>query len=329
MKLFRCDRASGRPVTQFESRNAHVVSLARTEGFMSVVRMEIGKDGVVGYHPATISQLFLVVRGEGWVRAGDGPRIPLATGEAAFWAPGERHESGSDEGMTAIVLEGEELDPRQFLPELPLRPRAIIEAYDQGVDRYGPEHSADDAWRERFRARFLEALPAGRVLDAGCGAGEDAQALSEAGLSVLAVDGSPRMVQRAQEVAPAATCQRGDFRVLDGVEPGLDGIWAMFSLVHLGEAELRRTLVRWRELVRDGAVLFVSLAEHRTKERHTIDDWLRVLGNPCTFFYHPVEMVERLLAETGFVVRRTWHETPRSGYGPLECEAYVVHAVAS
>jgi hypothetical protein len=30
--------------------------------------------------------------------------------DIVVWEPGEEHESGSDEGMTAIVVEAEELD---------------------------------------------------------------------------------------------------------------------------------------------------------------------------------------------------------------------------
>lgn len=326
MKLFRFDGSVGRELSQFGSQNARIVPLARTERFLQVATMEVGPAGVVGAHPAVTPQLFLVVRGEGWVRAGEGPRIPVVAGEAAFWVPGERHEAGSEPGMTALVLEGEGLDPRQFLPELPVPLRTIFDAYDQGVDQYGPEHSAGEAWRQRFRARFLEALPGTRVLDAGCGPGDDARALGDAGCEVLAVDGSARMVERARKRAPGARCERADFRLLEGLDPELDGVWAMFSLVHLPLEELRRTLRRWKQLLRPGGVLFLSLAEHRTEERYTIDDWLSVLGNPCTFYYHPAEAIERLLEDEGFPVRRTWHETPRSGYGPLECDVYVVHA---
>jgi hypothetical protein len=34
---------------------------------------------------------------------------------AAFWSDAEWHESGSESGMTVIVIEGETLDPAQYL----------------------------------------------------------------------------------------------------------------------------------------------------------------------------------------------------------------------
>jgi mannose-6-phosphate isomerase-like protein (cupin superfamily) len=73
------------------------------------VVIEIGAGGVLGRHPATAPQLFVAVRGSGWVSGGDGEREPIEAGEAVAWELGEEHESGSDEGMTAIVVEGESL----------------------------------------------------------------------------------------------------------------------------------------------------------------------------------------------------------------------------
>ena len=75
-----------------------------------MVVIEIGPDGLVGRHPAVVAQLFVVVRGTGWVSGADGLRIQISVGEAVLWEPGEEHESGSDEGMTALVVEAEQID---------------------------------------------------------------------------------------------------------------------------------------------------------------------------------------------------------------------------
>ena len=63
--------------------------------------------GVVARHPTVVGQLFLVVRGSGWVSGSDGDREEIDAGEAVLWEPGEEHESGSDDGMTALVVEAE------------------------------------------------------------------------------------------------------------------------------------------------------------------------------------------------------------------------------
>ena len=77
--------------------------------------------GLVGYHPAATYQLFAVIAGDGWVRADGSERIPIRAGQAAFWEPGERHEAGTDVGMTAIVVETDALggDPAAIGPAPP------------------------------------------------------------------------------------------------------------------------------------------------------------------------------------------------------------------
>ena len=51
-----------------------------------------------------------MIQGSGWVSGGDGEREQIRAGEAVVWEPGEEHESGSDEGMTVLVVEAESLD---------------------------------------------------------------------------------------------------------------------------------------------------------------------------------------------------------------------------
>lgn len=94
--------------------------LAHTEG-IHVGCIRLGPGGLVRYHRASTYQLFAVVEGEGWVR-GEGPeRVPIRTGQATFWEPGESHESGTDTGMVALVVETDTLggDPEAIGPVPP------------------------------------------------------------------------------------------------------------------------------------------------------------------------------------------------------------------
>jgi quercetin dioxygenase-like cupin family protein len=102
----RVELAGEREVTAPGSVSARVRRLAPEA---HVVAIEIGRGGLVARHPAVVAQLFVVVRGSGWVSGGDGERQAVRAGEAVLWEPGEEHESGSDEGMTALVVEGESL----------------------------------------------------------------------------------------------------------------------------------------------------------------------------------------------------------------------------
>jgi len=104
--LRRVELSGERPVTAPGSVNAAVRRLAADA---HVVVIELGPGGVVARHPAGLGQLFAVLQGSGWVSGDDGEREQIRAGEAVLWEPGEEHESGSDEGMTVLVVEAESL----------------------------------------------------------------------------------------------------------------------------------------------------------------------------------------------------------------------------
>jgi quercetin dioxygenase-like cupin family protein len=67
--------------------------------------------GRIGRHPASVPQLLAVVEGSGWVSGAEGEAEPIGAGEAVWWKTGEEHETWTDAGLTAIVIEGEGVTP--------------------------------------------------------------------------------------------------------------------------------------------------------------------------------------------------------------------------
>jgi quercetin dioxygenase-like cupin family protein len=118
MQMYRFDRDVSHQVTQYGSRELLMSGLACCDSAARLDVMHIGPTGLVASHEATANQLFVVVQGNGWVRAGDGPETPIVAGQAAFWQGGEWHESGSSNGMLVIVLEGESVDPAGLMTEV-------------------------------------------------------------------------------------------------------------------------------------------------------------------------------------------------------------------
>jgi len=107
MKLVAFDPAHA--ITHFDSHGATIGGVARCTGETRVSLLELAAGGIVGEHPATSPQLFLVVAGSGWVRVGEDRRA-IEPWQAALWEAGERHESGSDGGLTAVVVEADSLE---------------------------------------------------------------------------------------------------------------------------------------------------------------------------------------------------------------------------
>lgn len=120
MKLFRFDPEVGRSIDHFQSSGFTLSRVAHLLEEAVISCAYLSANGLIGYHQATLSQLFLVVVGEGWVRGESSDKISIEAGQAAYWEKGEWHESGTETGMTAIVIEGTNLDPPRLMPMLPI-----------------------------------------------------------------------------------------------------------------------------------------------------------------------------------------------------------------
>ena len=89
------------PLTPSISRGATVQA--------AVFRLAPG--GRIVRHPATFPQILAVIEGSGRVSGADGVFAPIAAGEVVFWPEGEEHETESADGMTAVIIEAEGLQP--------------------------------------------------------------------------------------------------------------------------------------------------------------------------------------------------------------------------
>ncbi len=106
---FRPDRGSD--LTRHRSTGVRGVPLARSTSLgrygVSVLHVEPG--GRVGRHPAPLDQIVAVVAGAGWVSGEDGDPLLISAGQAVVFDAGEEHELGSDDGMTAFMVEADDL----------------------------------------------------------------------------------------------------------------------------------------------------------------------------------------------------------------------------
>ena len=110
MRIVDFAATAGREIDRFDSVGATVAPLLRSNAGAQVVRIRLEPGGVLGRHDASVTQLFAVVEGEGTVSGGDGEAQPIRAGQAAVWEAGESHETRTETGLTALVVEGEALD---------------------------------------------------------------------------------------------------------------------------------------------------------------------------------------------------------------------------
>ncbi|MBN8252208.1 cupin domain-containing protein [Priestia flexa] len=108
VKIISFQQQQAVPVTRYNSELSSYLKIANLkEASIGIMYIEPG--GITGHHEAPSKQLFLVIEGEGWVTSDDEVQVQVKKGQAALWEKGEWHTSGSDVGMTVIIIQGSSL----------------------------------------------------------------------------------------------------------------------------------------------------------------------------------------------------------------------------
>ena len=131
--------------------------------------------------------------------------------------------------------------------------RQSIAFYDAEARAY-----AEKAARAHSLMAFAAALPAGgRVLDLGCGGGQDSAALRDLGFHVVSIDASPGLAAEAKRRWNLDVRVR-EFADID-YDTAFDGILASASLHHAPSDELPDIFHRLRRALKPGGLLRASL----------------------------------------------------------------------
>ena len=106
---------------------------------------------------------------------------------------------------------------------------------------------------DRFAA---EVANRGDVCDIGCGPGQVARHLRDAGTAVFGVDISPKMAEVARRLNPDISFREGNVLALDTSDATLEGIVAFYAIVNIPKQLLPVTFYEMRRVAKPlGAVV--------------------------------------------------------------------------
>lgn len=128
--------------------------------------------------------------------------------------------------------------------------------------------------------RFLAHVPAGgAVLELGCGAGQDSEAMLAAGYDVTPTDGTPEMARQAAERLgrPVEVLLFEDIAARDA----FDGIWANACLLHVPRPALAPILANIHTALKPGGAFYASF---KAGEREGHDRFGRYYNYPDPAF---------------------------------------------
>jgi GrpB-like predicted nucleotidyltransferase (UPF0157 family) len=106
VKFFRFDEEVSIPISDYGSRFS-IGPLIADKSQVRTQIMHLRPGGSIGRHPTTVRQLFAVVAGTGEVSGTDGIKRPIKCGQAVVWEVGEEHDAVTEDGMTAVCVEGD------------------------------------------------------------------------------------------------------------------------------------------------------------------------------------------------------------------------------
>ena len=149
-----------------------------------------------------------------------------------------------------------------------------VAAYERSAKECVSRWSRRRHRRAPLLVEWLKGLPAGaRLLDLGCGGGQDAADLAQRGYRMVGLDRTNALLSVGRGRYPSLPLIRADLRQLPFQERSFDGLWAAASLMHVPKPEARRILADLCSLVRPGG-LFAATVTHGVKSRIVTNGWV-------------------------------------------------------
>jgi ubiquinone/menaquinone biosynthesis C-methylase UbiE len=180
--------------------------------------------------------------------------------------------------------------------------KLTFESYEKIAPAWNDRNFIEDFWLEEY-AKFKLHLPAGKVLDVGCGGGRDAVWFLKNGYDYLGVDFSPAMIAQARKACPQAKFAVMDASDLKFNPESFDGVWAAVSLLHFPKNDISDVLAGICEVMKTGGVGFVSLKKGEGEKIEIgQEDGERFLA------YYQENEFKDFLQTTGLSVIETWEK---------------------
>jgi SAM-dependent methyltransferase len=181
-----------------------------------------------------------------------------------------------------------------------------IASYDAMAHAYAERWFAFRLYDEM--ARFAQLLaPGARVLDMGCGTGQDTAWLAEQGYAAAGVDLSGGMLREARRRGVMEPLVQADMRALPFRSGSCCGLWVCASLLHIPKKEVGVVLRELRRVIDRGQV-YIAV------KRGTGEAWVEGQGRRRRFFaYYTGDELGRLVEQAGFEVLSCWEAADQAG----------------
>lgn len=139
----------------------------------------------------------------------------------------------------------------------------LKETYNKIAKDWHKDHLAD-TWSIRGAEIFTSFLkPGSLVLDVGCGGGLKSRYLINAGLKVIGVDFSKKMIEIAKCEVPEGKFFVMDIRDVEKMKVNFDGIFMQAVLLHISKKEIQNILQKLLKKLNKNSYIYIATKEKK------------------------------------------------------------------
>ncbi|NMC51669.1 class I SAM-dependent methyltransferase [Candidatus Kuenenbacteria bacterium] len=130
--------------------------------------------------------------------------------------------------------------------------------YEKGIKwHFEKSRSYDWSKQRKIFAKYLS--DGAKILDAGCGGSDNFSDFIKMGFEMTGLDYSKKTISEIRKKFPKSKLYCCDLRKIKMPDNYYDGIWACASLINLRKIDISKVLTKFRKIVRDEGIIFVSL----------------------------------------------------------------------
>lgn len=151
-----------------------------------------------------------------------------------------------------------------------------------------------------------------KVLDLGCGAGQDSKFMHEAGMEIVGIDISREMINAARKRNQGANIEFivGDFVKNFFEDNFFDAVWCSTVFHHIPSNQNRMFIEKINRILKSGGILYISAGVgDKLQEKWTDAEWNISNKKIKTKMYNKImksDDFEKLISDSGFeIIKKT------------------------
>lgn len=177
----------------------------------------------------------------------------------------------------------------------------VSEIYGQGAQDFSDFFKDAHDFLEPDRRKFIESMPSSaKILDCGCGPGQDSEVFAKLGFNVTGIDITPEFVKMAKRRVPKANFMQMDMREISLPVDTFDGVWVSFSLLHIHQADVPQVLSNLKKIMKAHGKIMIAL--HRGPKTDWVTANISGINHNCEVQEWIQSDFERIIQENGFKI---------------------------